>query len=59
MQPMLAWSLDHSAHLQAQVEVRPRGKGEGARQRGELQRVFHRQADRASRTLRRPWGLGA
>ena len=42
---MLAWSLDHSAHLQAQVEVRPRGKGEGARQRGELQRVFHRQTN--------------
>ena len=29
MQPMLAWSLDHSADLQAQVEVRPRGKGSG------------------------------
>ena len=29
MQPMLAWSLDHSANLQAQVEVRPRGKGRG------------------------------
>ena len=29
MQPMLAWSLDRSSNLQAQVEVRPRGKGRG------------------------------
>ena len=59
MQPMLAWSLDHSAHLQAQVEVRPRGKGRGLGNVESCSVYSTVKRTGPVEPLRRPWSLGA
>ena len=48
MQPMLAWSLTTVPICRPKLKCVPEERG-GARQRGELQRVLHRQTDGTGR----------